>query len=122
MNSKDEELLEQVREIMVKYKYQCRDMADEIIAACKSTLESEESIAKVSYDNLNNIGWNPNLKELPADGTPLYLHPLYPRPAKRLSDDAKLSIIRKWKESKTMREQELIGLCDLIEAAHGIKS
>ena len=98
MNSKDEELLEQVREIMVKYKYQCRDMADEIIAACKSTLESEESIAKVSYDNLNNAGlW-------------------------QATDDAKLSIIRKWKESKTMCEQELIGLCDLIEAAHGIKS
>ena len=34
-----------------------------------------------------------------------------------LSDDEKLAIIRKWSEEKTMRAQDLIGLCDAIEKA-----
>jgi hypothetical protein len=46
--------------------------------------------------------------------------PLYTKPTKRLSDDKKLLIIRKWAENNTMRGQELIGLCDAIEKAHGI--
>jgi hypothetical protein len=34
-----------------------------------------------------------------------------------LTDNEKLSSIRKWAENNTMRGQELIGLCDSIEQA-----
>lgn len=52
---------------------------------------------------------------LGMDYVKLYTHPTQP-----LSDSEKLKIIRIWSESSTMREQELIGLCDAIEKAHGI--
>jgi hypothetical protein len=37
------------------------------------------------------------------------------RVIKRLTDESKIEIIHKWAESKGMREQDLIGLCDAIE-------
>lgn len=37
------------------------------------------------------------------------------RVIKRLTDESKIEIIHKWAESKGMRQQDLIGLCDAIE-------
>jgi hypothetical protein len=45
---------------------------------------------------------------------PLYTHP---NQWQGLTDNEKLSSIRKWAENNTMRGQELIGLCDSIEQA-----
>ncbi len=39
----------------------------------------------------------------------------YPHQWQGLTDNEKLSSIRKWAENNTMRGQELIGLCDSIE-------
>ena len=44
----------------------------------------------------------------------LYTHP---HQWQGLTDNEKLSSIRKWAENNTMRGQELIGLCDSIEQA-----
>jgi hypothetical protein len=58
-------------------------------------------------------------KKIPKTATPEHWRPLYTHPHQwqALTDNEKLSSIRKWAENNTMRGQELIGLCDSIEKA-----
>ena len=37
-----------------------------------SLVKRQEPVAKVCHDLNGHIGWNPNLKQLPNEGTPLY--------------------------------------------------
>ena len=40
-----------------------------------SLVKRQEPVAKVCHDLDGHIGWNPNLKQLPNEGTPLYTSP-----------------------------------------------
>ena len=45
-----------------------------------SLAKQQEPVAKVCHDLDGHIGWNPNLKQLPNEGTPLYTSPPQRKP------------------------------------------
>jgi hypothetical protein len=120
MDKLTENALQMAIDALKKYNYGLDNK--NTIKVCKAALEqpAQEPVAWVEYmyeeDKDGLLTPYKNLLDY-DNGNCI---PLYTRPTKRLSDDEKLLIIRKWAENNTMRGQELIGLCDAIEKAHGI--
>ena len=88
-----------------------------------SLVKRQEPVAKVCHDLDGHIGWNPNLKQLPNEGTPLYTTPPQRNP---LTRKEVLAIIDKHPaEKKTglpmFYRDQVLDIARAIEAAHGIK-
>ena len=49
--------------------------------------QQQDPVAKVCHDLDGHIGWNPNLTELPAEGTELYTSPPASKPWVSLTDE-----------------------------------
>ena len=80
-----------------------------------SLVKRQEPVAKVCHDLDGHIGWNPNLKQLPNEGTPLYTTPPQRKP---LTDEQIKAIF----ESNMKHDiSDAFGFARAIEAAHGIK-
>ena len=86
-----------------------------------SLVKRQEPVAKVCHDLDGHIGWNPNLKQLPNEGTPLYTTPPQRKP---LTDEEKDRLANAWfsKDGDTdVAHRKAISLIEEVEAAHGIK-
>jgi hypothetical protein len=74
----------------------------------------QEPVAKVCHDLDGHIGWNPDLKQLPNEGTPLYTTPPQRKP---LTDEDMEQIAKKFSGSHA----SLVRCLREVEAALGIK-
>ena len=92
-----------------------------------SLVKLQEPVAKVCHDLDGHIGWNPNLKQLPDEGTPLYTTPSQRKP---LTDEEERKAFEQWYVCNAFDyERNPIGSreCGLqwsawkARAAHGIK-
>ena len=80
-----------------------------------SLVKRQEPVAKVCHDLDGHIGWNPNLKQLPNEGTPLYTTPSQRKP---LTDEEIILIVA---ECAASHQHTDIHFARAIERAHGIK-
>jgi hypothetical protein len=80
-----------------------------------SLVKRQEPVAKVCHDLDGHIGWNPNLKQLPNEGTPLYTTPPQRKP---LTDEEIILIVA---ECASSYQHTDIHFARAIERAHGIK-
>ena len=64
--------------------------ADAIVALREALADQpaqQEPVAKVCHDLDGHIGWNPNLRQLPDEGTALYTSPPASKPWVSLTDE-----------------------------------
>ena len=80
-----------------------------------SLTKQQEPVAKVCHDLDGHIGWNPNLLQLPYEGTPLYTTPPQRKP---LTDKEIDDIVKNYALSNPTTP---LHFARAIEAAHGIK-
>ena len=80
-----------------------------------SLVKRQEPVAKVCHDLDGHIGWNPNLKQLPNEGTPLYTTP----PQRKPLTDEEINAI--WNNLIATPDYSREMIARAIEAAHGIK-
>ena len=93
--------------------------SDKAITAIKEALAQPEQqpVAKVCHDLDGHIGWNPNLLQLPNEGTPLYTTPPQRKP---LTDEEIIDKTR-WFCVDMRWPSTVLDIARAIEAAHGIK-
>ena len=82
-----------------------------------SLVKRQEPVAKVCHDLDGHIGWNPNLKQLLDEGTPLYTTPSQRKP---LDMSEIVQLTYDIDEDKPATMTELFRFARAIEAAHGI--
>ena len=80
-----------------------------------SLTQRQEPVAKICHDLDGHIGWNPNLKQLPNEGTSLYTTPPQRKP---LTDEEIILIVA---ECASSHQHTDIHFARAIERAHGIK-